>query len=277
MKLSLFAVLVFSSANPLSAFTTSFPASTFPTQGMEVAGVDGWTINDPGANNGTGLNSTMSFITTLDDGVKPASELPAAALGGWNDTPAANAPTTVFLSHAAPTSLQYAQFSTDFVIAASTNYPGRDGFGFSFRDSADNNLITISLVPAASVNNDTYQVSYTVGANPTLNAKENITGLDMYIEENGLYSLELGFTANGANPTFTATLFGSNGSQSFSDIATGLGVAMIDRFGVEWNTIAGEEGDNYIIFDNITLVPEPSSALLFGLGVLAFAARRRRA
>lgn len=272
MKSSSLAVLLVSLSGlipaSVSAFTTSFPVGTFNSYGMQVAGVDGWTINDPGLTNGVG--GPLSFVTTGINGT------PCASLGGWNDIPVALPPTDVFLSHAAPGELQYAQFSTQFAIAASNSfYPGRDGFGFSFRDSGDNNLLTISLVPVASVNNDAYQVRYTVGANPTVNALDGNND-PMYIYHNGLYSLSFGFTPNGANPTFSATVTGTN-AQTFTGTATGLGSSSISRFGAEWNALPGQEGNNFMSFDNVSLIPEPSSSLLICLAGLGFVTRRKRA
>lgn len=270
MKLS-FIPLSFSLAamasNSLCAFTTSFPVGTFGTLGMEVAGVDGWVINDPGSDNAP--PNPLSFVAANINGS------PAAALGGWNDVPLAGAPSTVYLSHSVNVGLQTASFSTQFAISASNfAFPGRDGFGFSFRNGS-NNLLTISLVPVASLNNDAFQVRYTVGTETTLDAKDGV-GDNMFIYHNGLYSLDFDFTPNGNDPTFSATISGTN-AQTFTGTATGLGSAVISNFGAEWNTIPGQEGNNFIVFDNVSLVPEPSSALLLGLAGFAFVSRRKRA
>jgi hypothetical protein len=269
--------IVFSTAfvcllhSPASAFVTTFPVGTYTPLGSEVAGKEDWTISDPGSdlNSDTNPDGFLSFVTSL-------AGSRAAAIGGVYNIPEATLPTTVFLSHGAPAPLQYTSFSTDFAIASSDEeFPGRDGFGFSFRDVGNNNLLTISLVPVASVDNDAYQVRYTIGANAQQNAMD-VNDDPMFIYHNGLYSLDLLFTPNGANPTFSATITGTN-SQTFSDVATGLGSSNISRFGAEWNVLPGQAGTNHLVFDNVSLIPEPSSALLIALTGLGFVTRRRRA
>ena len=96
----------------------------------------------------------------------------------------------------------------------------------------------------------------------------------MFMFHNGLYSLGLGFTPNGANPSFSATLTGSN-AQTFSGVATGLGSSTIGRVGMEWNLV-GDGANNGIIVDNISLVPEASTSAVICLAGLALSFRRRR-
>jgi hypothetical protein len=172
-----------------SAYTATFPSGTF-AQGAEVAGTDGWTISDPADH--------LSFVTTLNGDT-------AGAVGGLYNAPAAPAPTDVYLSHAAPSALQYTTFSVDFSIVGSDNdVPGRDGFGFSMRDAANGNLLTISFAPVANITNDAFQVKYTVG-NTTFNAQDG-NGDPLFIFLSGGYNLNLAFSAAGANPTFSATV-----------------------------------------------------------------------
>lgn len=263
----LVALLVAALPSSASAFVTSFPEATFAPAGdigAQIAGKDGWSIDDPyfDVNDNRGLSYSNILNTSL-----------AAQLGGafYVADPGAS----IFLSHAAPGELQYTSLSVAFAIQSSNFVnPGRDAFGFSFRDGGGDNLLTISLVPVASTNNDAYQVRYTVGANPTVNALDGNSD-PMFIYHNGLYSLNLGFTPNGANPTFSATITGSN-AQTFTGTATGLGASSVDRFGVEWN-LDGDGANNGLIFDDLSVVPEPSSSLLLCLAGLGLACRRKRA
>jgi hypothetical protein len=245
-----------------SAFTATFPSGTF-TVGAEVAGTDGWTINDAGQG-GAGF---LSFVTTLNGDT-------AGAVGGLYNAPAAAAPTDVYLSHAAPSALQYTTFSVDFAIVGSSGVPGRDGFGFSMRDAVDGNLLTISFAPVANVTNDAFQVKYTVG-NTTFNAQDG-NGDPLIIFQGGEYNLSLAFAAT-TDPTFSATITGGVNSASFTGVATGLGAAQIASVGAVENTLTGQEGDNYLVFDNLSIIPEASSSLLLGFGALGFLTRRRRA
>jgi len=250
-------------------FTTTFPASTFDN-GTEVQGKDGWGISDPGSDlDGDSIpDGYLSFVTSLNGSA-------AAAVGGYYNAPLVPAPTTVFLSHAAPSDLQFTTFSASFDIAGSDEFaPGRDGFGFGFRDSSNNSLFTVSFVPVGGASADTYQVTYKVG-NTSFDALTG-TGGNIIIHANSLYSISLAFSPAGANPTFTASISGTS-TTTFSGVATGMGSAQVARFGAEWNTIAGQEGDNYLVFDNVTAVPEASASLLLGAGAIGLMARRRRA
>ena len=201
------------------------------------------------------------------------SEDIAAEIGGYYDRPGSGS--TISLYHAAPGELQYLSFTVDFGMQKSV-YPlagKRDGFGFSFHDDNDANLLTISLVPAVSTLNNSFQVCYTVGAEPMAQAKD-ANGDNMFVYYSGLYQLKLDFTPNGANPLFSGTVTGSN-TQTFTGTATGLGSKHLLNFGAEWNVT--DVGNNGMIFDNLSVVPEPSSALLFGMAGLGLAMRRRRA
>ena len=60
-------------------------------------------------------------------------------------------------------------------------------------------------------------------------------------------------------------------------ILTGVGMSeTLTSFAVTWDSTGGA-GGNSITVDNVSLVPEPSSALLLGLAGLGFISRRRRA
>ena len=257
---------MFVAAVPLtaSAFVTTFPAGTYGPLGTEVAGKEGWTISDPGPD---GHASPLSFSNNLNGSV-------AAELGGAYDPPLATPPTSVFLSHDTAGEFQYTSFNLEFAIAGSSElYPTRDGFGFGMRDSSNGNLLSVVLVPDTG---DAYRVAYTVGNGPIVYAQDGL-GSPMYIHQNGLYSLSLNITPGGANPTFSATVTGTN-AQTFTGIATGLGSSTVDRFGALWNVAASTTaGDNGIIFDNLSVVPESSTALLAGLASFGLLRRRRTA
>lgn len=271
---------IFLAVVPLSAsaFVTTFPLGTFAPVGTEIAGKDGWSISDPGFDglwsqvpDGSGSAFPLSFSNTLNSSV-------CAELGGFKDAPLAASPTSVFLSHDAAGELRYTSFSIGaFAIAGSTEvYPNRDGFGFALRDSGDNNLISVLLVPVTGGAGDAYRVAYTVGAGPVVNAADS-NGDPMYIYQNGLYSMSMTITPAGINPTFSATISGSS-SQTFTGIATGLGSASVSRFGALWNVdppIGSVPGDNGILFDNLSVIPESSTALLAGLASLGLLRRRR--
>jgi hypothetical protein len=93
----------------------------------------------------------------------------------------------------------------------------------------------------------------------------------------GVVNSTVGFTDNGFNievgSTGTSTYALSFGS--FSQTGTfGNGVTAIDNIRV-FNTNAGGGGQFNLFANNITVVPEPASALLGSLGLLALLRRRK--
>ena len=72
-----------------AAFTTTFPVATFRPLGSQVAGMDGWTINDPGADSSPAF--PLSYSNYLPDKVTYINSV-AAELGGTYDPPLAASP-----------------------------------------------------------------------------------------------------------------------------------------------------------------------------------------
>ena len=232
------------------AYTTTFPVATFAPLGSQIAGKDGWTISDPGADSSPVF--PLSYSTYLPDKVTLKNSV-AAELGGYYDPPPAPSPTTVFLSHDAAGQLQNTSFSVDFAVQGSGEpYSGRDGFGFALRDAGDHNLLSVVLIPVTGGSGDAYQVAYAVGSAAAINAHDANSSL-IYVHQSGLYTLSLNLTPNAANPAFSATITGTN-SQTFTGTATGLGSAVVGRFGALWNVTDAVAGNNGLIFDNVAVV-----------------------
>jgi len=249
--------LATSTASAVASYT--FPFGTY-NPGDDLNGLDGWVTDDPGSLPG----GHIAFVGSLGPSV-------AGGIGGFYNEPASLSRVTV--SNVANVGLNFLTFSTDFAIAQSTEaVPGRDGFGFSFLNGSGGNLLTILFEPVASVNNDAFQVRYTVGAGPTVNALDGNSD-QMFIYHNGQYSLDLTVTGSGANPTFSAMIDGSN-DQTFVGTLTGLGGSEVARFGALWDV--EDAGNNFMYFDNVSIVPEPGTATLLGLAGLGLLRRRRR-
>jgi len=263
-------------ALPVSGATLTDDFSGFPTTpGTQIAPGGGWSINQAlGTEFGTGDEGPLSFISSL--GVPTFGN--SGALGGAIDTP--DPGSTIYLNRSLDTPLDSFGFSLDFAIAAASAN-GEDNFGFAVRDGSNNNLFSINF---ERVPMDTdFQVTYTVGGGSPTAAMDTLAQ-NVFIDINGLYSLDVTITPNGANPEFMAILTGTN-TVTFEGDLTGLGGEDIASFGAEWVTDSnpdadgdltfGDRAQDYLIFDNVSAVPEPKVALLGALGFLALLRRRR--
>ncbi len=257
-----------------SAFVETFSGSPWTTLNMHIDGNDGWTISDTSTySDGTGI----SYLNTMSD--MQGNIVNAGEIGGYNTYPAASPPTTVYLSHAITVPLDTSSFQTLFAIQSSASaegtpnpqYPGRDGFGFSLLDSTSNKLVTVSFSPAA---NNTYEVDYSVGSNAAVPAHD-ANGSLMYINQDATYNLSVAFAPSGNDAQFTATIQGGVSSDSFTATAAGLHAANVASFAADWNTLVDQEGSNGLEFTNLSVVPEPSTALLAGTALLGLLCRRR--
>ncbi|MBT8043625.1 MAG: PEP-CTERM sorting domain-containing protein, partial [Verrucomicrobiae bacterium] len=84
------------------------------------------------------------------------------------------------------------------------------------------------------------------------------------------------FTADGVDIDFTLTASGQYSVAGGSVTGTlNNSLTTIDRIEV-FNISAGPGDDRNVFFNNLSVVPEPSSAALLGLGCLALLMRRRK-
>lgn len=193
----------------------------------------------------------------------------------------------VYVSNTASTplvgvSVPNASFSALFQVQDSDTIYGpgaeiRDTFGFRLENASGVNLFSFILSPfdqAALPENDTnfntYSWSTGVGAPTTV-----LSGLAA--EELFAYTFTVNFFDAGAGDVgFSANI---NNIDFFSGTLLGLSSETISEFGAFWNTTNGaaNSGSNFLIFDNVSLIPEPSSALLGVLGAAFAFGRRRRA
>lgn len=213
-----------------------------------------WSINDSATD--------LSFIS--------ASGSPSDGVVGLGGIAAAPGITAVELSHPLALTIDKAIVSLDFTLTESTAaFPNRDSFGWTLRDSSNNTVFRLALVPGASPGGR--NIFYYLGTNPTpVNSGFALpTGVGAM--------LDLTFTTSGMDATFTGTLNNlpisgtvpGAGAGSFGSIAADFDVA---------GATGADAGDNYMSFDNISLttVPEPSSTMLAGLALLGAVGRRRR-
>jgi hypothetical protein len=162
--------------------------------------------------------------------------------------------------------VNYIGFDALFAISSSTT-GSTDEFGFTLR-IGNTNYATLLFTPNGGGN-----------LNVTLSAAGSTGAVLGQINYNALNSIAL--SIDGDN-IFRANLSGTELFASGIEITNGLDASSIDTVGVVWNITganASDAGNNAIIFDNVTVVPEPSTvglAMVAGLGGLGMILRRRK-
>lgn len=237
----------------------------------DINGQNGWTSNGATADTGfiqsiggapwNGRAATIGFVDPVTPSVPYVSRSISTPLVGGG----------------VPTS-----FSVLFQIQDSDSGYGpgaedRDSFGFRLQNGSGANLFSFILTPFAQVaepenstNFNTFSWSTGTGA-PTVALPGGNAA-----QENFAYTFTVNFFDLGSgNVGFNADVNGA----AFGGTLTGLGSETISSFGAFWDTTTGtaSPGSNFMIFDNVSLVPEPSSALLGLLGASCVFLRRRRA
>lgn len=157
-------------------------------------------------------------------------------------------------------------FSTDLLLANSTSEaPGRDTFGISIEAGSGSSLVTMVFSPTIDFGDGIarWEVGYSVGGGQMIYTERTL-------RENIFYGIDFSVTGSAFTFAFgTEVVSGSiAGYNSAND-----GMGDISFTWAKAPTTA--YGTNYMVFDNITVVPEPSVALLSGLATLVMLRRRR--
>jgi hypothetical protein len=244
----LFFSLAFARSSNAAGYSTSFNSGYITSQ--QLAGQDGWVIDDNTPN--------LSFFVNWNGSN-------AGALGGYHDVPIG---TSARLSH--PVSLPFAEssFGADFgVIPSTVTFPGRDSFGFSVHNTSGFNLVTIRFQPD-TVNSNLLNITWSTGASSSVT-----TG--WAIEYDGFYHLEMDFAQVGSDIQFGATVSSTN-TVTFNGTLPGLAGETWGSIGSDFVLTTGTAGDNYMVFDNINVVPEPSMSVFLSVVAMGGLLRRRR-
>ena len=247
--------------------------------GGNIAGNDGWLI--AGADLATSPKASRIITQFFEGGVR------AAALGWQDINPGAS---SVYLyqtinSQLVGNPLSYTKFDVMAAIQdSSSTFEGgnilRDTFGFTFRDKSDRNIFTFTFTPLDPTPSDPDALPLRV--DETSWSSDFATGRAVgTLTENQYITLDITFTKGiGEDVNFTVT---DSGGVLASGTLTGLGAnPILDTFGAIWTPLAPDvngsnTGSNSLMFDTISLIPEPASALLGLLGVSFVFVRRRRA
>jgi hypothetical protein len=238
-------------------FTTLGQNPTPSTQGQNLSTYNGWS-------SGLGSFDSLPLAYGYTIGT-PSSN--AAALGVAFDAPAGS---SFSASHSLSTALAGSTLLTTFVIVDSE--PGAFGARNDYSISIASGLTTLFSLNMVAASQ----------AQPSDPAQWNLSGPDNSIftvaQENGLYNLVVNFVQNGLNVDYNINVAPAGGGAGFSTSGTlaGQAAATIDSLSVSSSIGGGSDwGSGYIGFDNIGLVPEPSSVMLSCLASLGLFRRRR--
>lgn len=273
-SLCFFTVLAFTASAQAASYATDF--QDFPLG--DINGRKDWSVDDP-----------RTDIANVIQWGPSGTQNKAASIGfGYKDEFDNFMPTysTVNLTHA-----YGGQFVSNDNVGTSVNlnfgiedsgtaFPNRDTFGISLTTTGGANLFKVTFTPTTQVADPSvspplgvWAVTYTVGG-----GSPSTTGWG--VQEGDSNSFVLNFTAAGATTNFSLTINDHN----WTGDALISPTAVIDNFNATWKpfkdpTVPGnadQAGSNALIFDNLSVVPEPSSALLICLAGLGFVARRKR-
>jgi len=210
----------------------------------------------------------------------------AIALGGAAQT-MPTIGTTVSLSHSYVGGIGGLKMQFDYLIADSDSgydptLNNRDKFGVSLTVGGTELL---GIVFSPKIPNPTDPTSDTVAYWDASYTSAYGTGeLNMRFVKNGVYtfSLECAPANAGASTSFVLEVSSSNPIDPHQiDGATLTGLnpnTLSNEVNINWsNSPAQAFGSNYIIVDNLAMLPEPSSSMMVCLAGIGLAVRRRRA
>lgn len=246
-----------------ASYSTDF---TGYTPGANLAGQSGWVINDttPYASSVLGIGGVWGSRTGSLGYVSPVIQ------------------NTVYVSH--PTSVPlvgsgYTTFSAMFqVIDSDAGYgagaEARDTFGFRLQDGSGNNVFSFYLTPFDQdpdpiLDTAYHTYSWSTGAGPKTDVLIGHSAQELFA-----YTVTISFATSGSDVTFTGNVNGD----TFGGLLPGLAGVSVEQVGAIWTPLNGpsDPGSNQLLFDNISMVPETSSALLGLLGASLALVRRRR-
>lgn len=227
---------------------------SYNSPGDDMNGKGGWTVSNNSGN-----------VPIILDNYTWDSSTRSATVGG--ETPGAG--TVTSLSHASTVPLvsltpQSTYFQIETAYTESTGGDPRNEFRFVLTSGA-NNVLTLKFVPGAAGEYDvSWDSDYVAGSFVTFGTLTANTSTQFRLDTFAS-GLDVGYSlSNAGSPVSSGILAGA------------LGTDVLNTFAVQWDTSNGI-GSNSITIDNVSLVPEPSSALLGMLGASFAFLRRRRA
>lgn len=269
---------LFLSLGSAATYFTDF--DSIPGSGS-LSGSDGWVTNDPYVL--AGNFGQADFVGIVPGYSQTLSDHWALLGGATGVTPGRSTIylwQTVDLAGASDVSFTLGSMS---VISSASPRLSADTFGWTFRNSSDNTLFSLRLDPETDGQFGDLNVRmYDSSGSEFLAAGSG--NWDIYY--NSIYSLDVSVNSTGlVNVSLTDA--NSITTQVITGAATGIDPASIAGVAATWildtpgpgadGSAQTSFGSNSLVFDNYSVIPEPSATLLFGVAGLGLVLRRRRA
>ena len=280
------AVIAFSVQTQAAIYTTDFESFNSGDNVTDGANAGyGWTTNGDAS-----LSPVNNWNPTLDPSlVDPMLGNQAAVIGWYAGSPAPlPAQPTIDLSHGCGETIINAgngygtHVALDFsILDSSPAQPNRDTFGISLTATGGANIFQLVFTPTVVASINTWDVTYTVGGGGSGNLGHFNTLVDPStgLRSTGTDTLGLSFSSKDASSAFYHVTMLINGSLTTQTgtIAMAPGT-LIDKFNATWTPVStANPGDNYLLIDNLVMVPEASTSLLLCVAGMSLALRRKRA
>ena len=297
MKNIHFALPAFVLIAPMAIGATYFNDFEGAVDDSDLASAPGWTVNDPS-------DQYSAFVpnTPLDID-NPTTTSKALNIGDASLTTLSPTGSLVSYSRPAVGMVGATAVAFDFLLDDSyePGFEDRDTFGFSFSNGLGN-MIAIEFVPAQATSPDvsivgdaSWGVFYRLGNGGRQALQMNQVGVpggpSRSIVEARRHDLAMTLTPNTSNLSLTNLVLTirniSPTDPSNSGFATIVGSTTLNlnsvsdtgSFQLNWAKSDGNSsfGSNSLWVDNLSVVPEPSAALLSCIAGIGLVLRRRRA
>jgi len=230
------------------------------TNGTDMNGLGTWTVTNGSSGSGPIAIATNSTFE---------GSAGAVLIGGYTPTTSPTVLSTSGLDIPMFTVGNPAEFMIDFGIYDSLS-ADQDDYTITLA-STSGNLLTIDLTPAGD---NLYNISISSGffAPPVVGTFDT---LDVF----GSPYSQIMFQTSTDGVNMFYNLVDLNSGSLSSGTLSGGGISLSDNItslSISVDT-AGGAGDGFLVMDNISVIPEPSSALLGILGASCVFLRRRRA
>ncbi len=230
-----------SQAAPL--VTGVFPKPYLTGPGDDLSGQLGWSGNDPA--------DDLSFFVRWNGSL-------AGAVGGYFSTPTLR---HADFQHGCGEPLAGITFRVDLAFINSGAcepgqtpgidcFPGRDAFGWTFRDAGGAELMRVAFEPTPL---NRMEIVWYDGSGTRIS-----TDKDLFY--GATYSLRVHFEAVGPDIVFNAAIH-SGSTLSFQGTLAGKSGATLDSIGFDFDVSGatpGEAGDNMMVFNRLSVIPEPA-------------------